>query len=125
MNMLKIIFRTEFLLLFRNKFFAIPLIINVLCWGYIVISYEIQSIHFEERAAAFYNGFIWMMLLNLLIVGLLAVYMAGKDRESEFEHLVVTYQVKNVEWMIGKWLVAQLYGLCITLITLLVQAVGL
>ncbi|WP_342429256.1 hypothetical protein [Neobacillus sp. FSL H8-0543] len=123
MSMLKMIFRTECLLLLRNQFLAVPLIINALCWGYIVISYEIQTIHFQERAGAFYSGFIWMLLLNLLIVGLFSVYMAGKDRESEFEYLVVTYQVKNVEWIAGKWLVTQLYGLCITLITLLVQAV--
>ena len=87
-----------------------------------MISYEIQELHFRERAAAFYSGFIWMIMLNLLIIGLLAVYMAGKDRESEFEHLVVTYRVKNVEWIMGKWFVTQLYGLCITLITLLIQA---
>ena len=48
--------------------------------------------------------------------------MAGKDRESEFEHLVATYRVKNFEWIIGKWLVTQLYGLSITLITLFIQA---
>ena len=63
-----------------------------------------------------------MIMLNLLIIGLLAVYMAGKDRESEFEHLVATYQVKNVEWIMGKWLVTQLYGLFITFTTLLIQA---
>ena len=77
----------------------------------------------EERAAAFYNGFQLVLILNLLIIGLFAVYMAGKDRESEFEQLVITYKVKNVEWIVGKWLVAQLYGLCITIITLVVQAV--
>ena len=122
MSVLKIVFRTELLLLLRNKFIALPLIVNLLVWGYIVISYEIQELHFRERAAVFYSGFIWMMLLNLLIIGLLAVYMAGKDRESEFEHLVATYRVKNVEWIMGKWLVTQLYGLSITLITLLIQA---
>ena len=83
---------------------------------------KFKSSLFKKRAAVFYSGFIWMIMLNLLIIGLFAVYMAGKDRESEFEHLVVTYQVKNVEWIMGKWLVTQLYGLCITLITLLVQA---
>ena len=81
-----------------------------------------KRLHFKERAAAFYSGFMWMMLLNLLIIGLFAVYMAGKDRESEFEDIVVTYRVKNTEWITGKWLVAQLYGLCITFITLLIQA---
>jgi len=121
MNMLKTIVRTESLLLLRNTFLAIPLLINVLCWSYIVIAYEMEAIHFEVRAAVFYNGFMWMLLLNLLIVGLFSIYMVGKDRESEFEHLVVTYRVTNVEWITGKWVVAQLYGLCITLITLLVQ----
>ncbi|MFD1929594.1 hypothetical protein ACFSFY_16245 [Sporosarcina siberiensis] len=121
MSRLKTIVRTESLLLLRNKFLAIPLLINVLCWSYIVIAYEMEAIHFEVRAAVFYNGFMWMLLLNLLIVGLFSVYMAGKDRESEFEHLVVTYRVTNVEWITGKWVVAQLYGLCITLITLLIQ----
>lgn len=121
MSLLKNIVRTESLLLLRNKFLALPLLINVLCWGYIVIAYETKAIQFQVRAAVFYNGFMWMLLLNLLIVGLFAVYMAGKDRESEFEHLVVTYRVMNIEWITGKWVVAQLYGLCITLITLLVQ----
>ena len=115
------IFRTESMLLLRNKFLAIPLIINVLFWGYIVVSYEIQDVHIQERATAFYSGFLWIMLFNLLIVGLFAVYMTNKDRESEFENLVVTYHVKNTEWITGKWLVTQLYGLCITLITLLIQ----
>lgn len=119
--MLKMIFRTEFALLFRNKFLIIPLIINVLFWGYLIISYEIQSVRIQERAAVFYSGFIWIILFNLLIIGLFAVYMTSKDRESEFESLVMTYQVKNAEWVTGKWLVTQLYGLCITLVTLLVQ----
>ncbi|MEK3886423.1 ABC transporter permease [Bacillus sp. FSL K6-3431] len=121
MNMINLIYRNELLQLSRNKFSAIPLIINLLCWGYIIISYEIQPVHYEERAAAFYQGFMWMLMLNLLMSGLFAVYMASKDRENEFESLVVTYQVKNVEWIVGKWLVAQLYGLGITFITILVQ----
>lgn len=121
MSTWKRIFRTELLIFCRNKFLAIPLMMNILCWGYIVISYESQTIHVEERAAVFYSGFLWMLLLNCLFVDLLAVFMAGKDRESEFEHLVVTYRVKNSEWIMGKWLVAQLYGFCLTLITVVVQ----
>lgn len=120
---LKRIFHTELLLLLRNKLLVIPLVMNVLIWGYLILAYEKQAVHAEERAAAFYSGFIWLLLFNLLMVGLFSVYMASKDRESEFESLVVTYRVKNAEWIIGKWLVAQLYGLCITLITLLVQIV--
>ena len=121
MNMLKMIFRTEFMLLIRNRFLAIPLMINILLWGYIIVLYEIQDVHIQERAAIFYNVFTWILLFNLLIVGLIAVYMAGKDRESEIENLVITYRVKNTEWIMGKWLVAQLYGACITFIALLVQ----
>lgn len=123
MSLMKSVFQNEGLLLLRNKFLAIPLLFNVLCWGYIIISYEIQPIHFEERAAAFYQGFIWLLFLNLLFVGLLAVYMASKDRESEFEQLIITYNVKNTEWIIGKWMITQLYGLCITIITIVVQAI--
>ncbi|MBS4198236.1 hypothetical protein KHA93_00995 [Bacillus sp. FJAT-49732] len=123
MILMKSVFRNEGLLLLRNKFLAIPLLVNILCWGYVIISYEIKPIHYEERAAAFYQSFIWMLLLNLLIVGLFAVYMASKDRDSDFEQLVVTYEVKNVDWVIGKWLITQLYGLCITVITIIVQAI--
>lgn len=123
MSLLKSVFRNEGLLLLRNKFLAIPLLVNILLWGYVIISHEIQAIHYEERAAVFYRSFIWLMLLNLLIVGLFAVYMASKDRENKFEQLVVTYEVKNVEWIMGKWLVAQLYGLSITAITVFVQAI--
>lgn len=115
------IVKTESMLLFRNKFLAIPLILNVLFWGTIVISYEIQDVHTQERAAVFYSGWIWVLLFNLVVIGLFAVYMTSKDRESEFESLVVTYQVKNTEWILGKWLVTQLYGLSFTLIALLVQ----
>ena len=122
MSMLKMIFRTESALLLRNKFLAIPLITNVLFWGYMVVTYEIQHVHIQERAKAFYSGFLWIMLFNLLIIGLFAVYMTSKDRESEFEDLVVTYRVKNMEWITGKWLAIQVYGLCITLVTLLIQA---
>lgn len=121
MSMLKVVFRTESALLFRNKFLAIPLIINILFWGYMVISYEIQDVHIQERATAFYSGFLWIMLFNLLIIGLFAVYMTSKDREIEFEDLVVTYRVTNTEWITGKWLATQVYGLCITLVTLLIQ----
>lgn len=120
MSMLKVIVRTEALLLFRNKFLTIPLILNVIFWADI-ISYEMQDVHIQERAAVFYSIFIWVLLLNLLIMGLFSVYMASKDRESVFESLVMTYHVKNTEWIIGKWLAAQLYGLCITFITLFIQ----
>ncbi|MCJ8008277.1 hypothetical protein ACFFF5_11615 [Lederbergia wuyishanensis] len=123
MKIVKPVFRNEGLLLLRNKFLAIPFLINVLCLGYVIISYEIKPIHYEERAAAFYQSFIWMLMLNLLIVGLFAVYMASKDRDNDFEQLVVTYEVKNVDWIIGKWLITQLYGLCITVITIICQAI--
>ncbi|WP_312473515.1 hypothetical protein [Neobacillus sp.] len=123
MNLMKSVIRNEGLLLLRNKFLAIPLVVNVLYWGYSIVSYEIQSIHYKERAVVFYNSFIWMLLLNLLIVGLMAVYMASKDRDNDFEQLVVTYDVKNVDWVVGKWLITQLYGLSITVITIVVQAI--
>lgn len=122
MSMLKVIFKTESVLLFRNKFLAIPLLINILFWGTIVISYEIQDVHIQERAVSFYSALLWILLFNLLLTGLFAVYMTSKDRESEFESLIVTYRVKNTEWLTGKWLVTQVYGLCITLVTLLIQA---
>lgn len=121
MTMLKVIFNKESALLLRNKFLAIPFMMNVLFWGYIVVSYEIKHIHMQERAAAFYSVFLWVLLFNILVIGLFAVYMTSKDRESEFEALIVTYRVKNSEWLIGKWLATQLYGLAITFITLLIQ----
>ncbi|MBS4220410.1 hypothetical protein KHA96_19085 [Bacillus sp. FJAT-49711] len=123
MNVMKSVFQNEGLLLLRNKFMAIPLFLNILYWGYVIISYEMQPIHYEERAASFYESFLWIMLLNLLIVGLFAVYMASKDRDNDFEQLIITYNVKNVDWIIGKWLITQLYGLCIAAITIVVQAV--
>lgn len=123
MNRLKSIIRNEGQLVLRNKLFYIPLLVNFVIWGYCIIAYEIQAIHYEERASVFYESFIWILLLNLLIVGLIAVYMASKDPENEFEQLVVTYDVKNVEWILGKWVITQLYGLCITFITTIVQSV--
>ncbi|WP_062108439.1 ABC transporter permease [Bacillus niameyensis] len=122
MKRVKTVFQKELILLLRNKFFAIPLIINLLCWGYIIISYEIQGVHYEETAAVFYRGFIWMLLLNLLIIGLIAVYLTSKDRETKFEPLMASYHVKNMEWILGKWLVAQLYGVLITVLTVAIQA---
>lgn len=123
MKVLKNIFHHECLLLIRNKFYAIPFLINIACWSYFIIAYEAQSIQYEEVAAVFYQGFIWMLLLNLLMVGLIATYMAGKDRESHFEQLVVTYRVQNSEWLLGKWFVTQFYGISITLVTVMIQFV--
>lgn len=122
MSVMKSVFQNEWLLLLRNKFLAVPVLANILYWGYVIIAYEIQPIHYEERAAVFYQSFIWLLLLNLFIIGLFAVYMASKDRDSYFEQLVVTYEVKNGEWIVGKWLITQLYGICITMITVVVQA---
>ncbi|MBP1989708.1 ABC transporter permease [Paenibacillus eucommiae] len=123
MNMIKLIYHNEMRILLRNKYLALPLIIHLICWGYVIFSYENQPVHYQELAAVFYSSFQWILMLNLLIVGLFSVYMAGKDHESEFELLVVTYKVKNMEWVLGKWLVTQTYGLCITIITLLVQGI--
>ncbi|UVI30979.1 ABC transporter permease [Paenibacillus spongiae] len=123
MSRIKLIYRNESRLQYRNPFLAIPFVLLLICWGYIIFSYETQSVHYEEIAAVFYNNFQWMTMVNLLLVGLYAVYMAGKDRESEFECLVVTYKVNNTEWILGKWLVAQTYGLCFTVMTLLVQGI--
>ncbi|MRX72140.1 hypothetical protein GJU40_08190 [Bacillus lacus] len=123
MRIMNSIFRYETLLLIRNKFLAVPFILNILCWGYVILSYEFQSVHYNERAAVFYDSYQWVLLLNLLFLGLFAVYMAGKDRENNFEHLVITYKVKNVEWILGKWLITQSFGLCITLITLIIQGI--
>lgn len=123
MNMIKLIYHNEMLLLIRNKFLALPLIINFICWGYVIFSYENQPVHYQELAAVFYTSFQWILMLNLFIVGLLSVHMARKDHESEFEHLVVTYKVRNMEWVAGKWLVTQTYGLCITFITMLIQGI--
>lgn len=125
MSAIKAVVKNESLLLRRNRFLAIPFIVNLLCWGYIIFSYEMKSIHYTDRATTFYQGFVWMILLNVLIVGLFAVYMGSKDRGDEFESLVVTYKVKNNEWIMGKWIVTQLYGLCIALFTVVVQALWL
>ncbi|MBS4209315.1 hypothetical protein [Bacillus sp. FJAT-50079] len=119
MKMIQAMIRNERLLLFRNKFISLPFVINLLCWGYLIITYEIETIHYGTRMAIFYQGFIWMLLLNLFIIGLFAVYMAGKDRE--FEQLAATYRVKNIEWLTGKWLITQIYGLCVTLLTMIIQ----
>ncbi|MBW7474787.1 ABC transporter permease [Paenibacillus oenotherae] len=123
MSSIKLVYRNEMRLLCRNLFMAIPLISIALCWGYIILTYENESIHYEEIAAVFYNNFQWIMMVNLLLVGLYAVYVAGKDRDSEFELLVVTYKVRNTEWVLGKWLVAQTYGLCFAMMTLLIQGI--
>lgn len=123
MSKLKLIYRNELRLLYRNPFLILPFVVLLLCWGYVIFSYESQPVHYEELAAEFYNNFQWIMLISLLLAGLLSVYMAGKDHESEFEHVVVTYKVKNTEWVAGKWLVAQTYGLCLTIMTLLIQGI--
>lgn len=122
MNAIAAVFHHEKVLLLRNKFLVLPLLVNLICWGYVIISYEIQPIHYEDRATVFYQSFLWMLLLNLLIIGLFAIYMASKDRDSKFEQLVTTYEIKNVAWIVGKWLNTQLYGLCLTMLTVIVQA---
>lgn len=121
MNSLLAIVKKEGLTLIRNRFFAIPILINILIWGAIIISYERQP--YEEVAAAFYDGWMWMILLNLLMVGLIAIYIASKDREME--RLISTYPVRNVDWLFGKWLVAQSYGLVITVLTIVIQGIWL
>ncbi|MCA0757894.1 hypothetical protein KP806_22800 [Paenibacillus sp. N4] len=123
MSMLALVYRHEMRLLCRNPFLALPFAIQLICWGFVIIPYESQPVHYEEIAAVFYGSFQWIMLVNLLLIGLFAVYMAAKDRESGFELLAATYKVNNTEWVIGKWLVAQTYAFCFTLVTLLVQGI--
>lgn len=123
MSMIKLVYRNEMRLLCRNPYLALPLAIQLICWGYVVYMYESQPVHYEEIAAVFYGNFQWILMVNLLVVGLFAVYMAGKDRESEFEYLAVTYKVKNTAWIAGKWLAAQTYGFGLTAMTLLVQGI--
>ncbi|MCQ6561567.1 ABC transporter permease [Paenibacillus mendelii] len=125
MNQIKLIYRNEMRLLYRNPFLALPFVLIFISWGYVILSYEMESVHYEDTAAVFYNNFQWITMVNLLLVGLYAVYMAGKDRESEFESLVATYKVNNTEWIMGKWLVAQTYGLGFTVMTLLIQGIWL
>ncbi|MBE1556112.1 hypothetical protein [Sporosarcina limicola] len=121
MNGFSFIFKNEVSLLSRNKFLILPLVINVLCWGTIITFYEVEPFHFETRGELFYTNFQWILVVNLLLLGLFATYVGGKDSESEFESLVITYSVKNTHWLIGKWFVAQCYGACFTLITLFIQ----
>lgn len=122
MKQLKNNFQYEWLLLIRNKFLAIPFVINIIAWGYVLYKKNLlgAGITVENQ---FYTYFIWILLLNLFIIGIIAVYIVNRDRDSKFEQLAMTYQVKNWQWLTSKWLIAQIYGLILTVLTVLIQVI--
>lgn len=123
MNVIKLVFKNEMTLLYRNKFLIIPLVIIFISFLAIIIKYEIDIFNFNTRGESFFNAFQWILLVNLLFLGLFATYFGSKDREMGFENLIVTYKIKNSHWLVGKWLVVQFYGACFTFITLIIQII--
>lgn len=122
MKQLKNNFKYEWLLLIRNKFLAIPILINFVIWAYVIYG-KFQfgaGITVENQ---FYQYFIFILLFNLFIVGILAVYIVNRDRNSKFEQLAMTYQVRNWQWLTSKWLIVQIYGLVITFFTVIIQVI--
>src|SRR5690625_3622734 len=122
MKQLKNNFKYEWLLLIRNKFLAIPFIMNIIVWAYMFHEKNLLGAELTVENQ-FYTYFLWFLLLNLFIIGSIAVYIVNRDRDSKFEQLAMTYQVKNWQWLTSKWLIAQIYGLTITVLTVITQAI--
>lgn len=122
MKQLKNNIKYEWLLLIRNKFLVIPFAVNIIAWVYAIYGrFQLDAgITVENQ---FYKYFLWVLLLNLFIIGIIAVYIVNRDRDSKFEQLAMTYQVKNWQWLTSKWLVTQIYGLGLTILTVMIQVI--
>lgn len=123
MNIFWQIIRKEGVLLIRQKLLALPLVANLIIWSYIIIVYELQSLPFEEKAAVFYKAWVWVLLLNLFIFGMIAIYMSQRDRDMKFEQLALTYSVTNTKWLLAKQLLIQLYAFLIVALTIVIQMI--
>src|SRR5690625_3688911 len=89
MKQLKNNFKYEWLLLIRNKFLTIPFVIHIIFWAYVFYEKNLlgDEITVENQ---FYKYFLWFLLLNLFIIGIVAVYIVNRDRDSKFEQLAMT-----------------------------------
>lgn len=121
MRLLPFVFAYEKASLLKNKIIYLPIFLNIVYWLFVITQYEIQVIQYQSRAAVFYEYFLWILVIDLLLIGLLAVHHASRDQESGFAELVATYAVTNTEWLLSKWFVTQLYGLVLVIITVMIQ----
>ena len=112
----------EWILLIRNKFLCIPIVLNLLAWGAIIFTHPFEiNTSLATVESEFYVLFIWLLILNLFFMGIMAVYIANRDYSNKFEQVALTYSIKNWQWLVSKWVVVQLYGLILTCMTIIIS----
>jgi hypothetical protein len=114
--------RHEGILLRRNKGAWLFALLYALAGVWFCVYNLMQG---EPWMANFYATLFELNVSGPLLLGMsmLGVYLAQKDRARDFESLLLVWQVKNSQWLLGKWLLLQLYGACFTVYTLLVMTV--
>ncbi|SFS31413.1 ABC transporter permease [Marininema halotolerans] len=93
----------------------------LICWGWIIGSFELASDHTAMRGFTFYQWFSKGLPLLMLFVAIWGVYEGRKVRFSSLAEVVMTSPVSNGAWISGQWLSGQGRIGLYTLLTVLIQ----
>ncbi|WP_422656703.1 ABC transporter permease [Paenibacillus sp. EC2-1] len=115
--------RMELILLRRNPIFCSLPALYVVMWVWLLVRYELGGDGQGSRSYYFYDSWILHLPTAVLLAGLFSVYILYKDRISGLEILERTWPQSSIRLILGKWIIAQIYGLFFTLPTVAIQGI--
>lgn len=126
MRRIKDICKIEWTYLSRSRIWSLVPFLHLIYWIWLIVLYETDANGGSgTRMAYYYTHFMTIMPVAMLICGLYANYIVQRDRRSGMEQLILAWPVKKTEWLAGKWLAAQWFGLAFTVPAALVQMLWL
>lgn len=126
MRRIRDICKVEWKYLGRSRMWSLLPFLHLFYWIWLIVRYETDSNGGNgTRMEYFYGNFLTIMPVAMLLCGLLANFIVQRDRRSGMERLILAWPVGKTEWLAGKWLAAQSYGLAFTVPVVLVQGIWL
>lgn len=115
--------RVEWILLRRSPVWRSIPILHAVIWLWFMVRYELGGDGQGARSYYFYEKWMHFMPIAVLLTGMFSIYILYKDRNSGMDKLLRTWPQSSSSVMIGKWLLAQFYGLSFTIPTVVLQGI--
>ncbi|KKO54784.1 hypothetical protein XI25_04685 [Paenibacillus sp. DMB20] len=125
MQSVRDVFKFEWLQLRRSPIWCSLPFMHIILWVLLIIRYEIGASGQGTRDYYFYEQWLILMPVVMLLTGLYANYMLYRERCNGMDVLLRSWPRHGSSLVIGKWQLVQMYGLAFTFPLVFAQTVWL